>query len=74
MDILEAKRPQLLCSVRGAHAANLLLKDVMSIQVIKSVPGKVRSLTKLVKKRRALLKQFRKAQVTFSQRYNTSYR
>ncbi|KAF4032993.1 hypothetical protein GN244_ATG15099 [Phytophthora infestans] len=74
MDILEAKRPELLCSGCGAHVGILLLKDVINFQLIKSVLGKARSLTKFVKKRRALLKRFRKTQVTFSQHNNTSYR
>ncbi|KAF4030630.1 hypothetical protein GN244_ATG17567 [Phytophthora infestans] len=55
-----------MCS--AAHDVDLLLKDVMNIQLIKSI------VDKFVKKRRALLKHFRKTQVTFSQRYNTSYR
>ncbi|KAF4030634.1 hypothetical protein GN244_ATG17572 [Phytophthora infestans] len=73
MDILEAKRSELPWSGCAAHVVDLLPKDVMQIQFIKSVLGKARSLTKLDKKRRALLKRFRKTQVIFLQRYNTSY-
>ncbi|KAF4136662.1 hypothetical protein GN958_ATG14152 [Phytophthora infestans] len=74
MDTLETKRFELLCSGCGFHAVGLLLKGGMNIQFLKAVLGKARSLTKLVKKWRALLKRFRKTQVAFSQRYRTSYR
>ncbi|OWZ02178.1 hypothetical protein PHMEG_00026302 [Phytophthora megakarya] len=60
--MLEDTRPGLLCTGCGAHAANLLLKDVMDIPFVWSVLGKARFLTKFTLNRRALLQRFRNAQ------------
>eukprot|EP00644_Phytophthora_capsici_P002617 jgi/Phyca11/543299/estExt2_Genewise1Plus.C_PHYCAscaffold_110514 len=73
MDILEEKRPWILTSGCGAHAMNLLLKDVMGIPFFSKVLGKARDMTKFIKKRRALLKRFRNTQAEYTQASHRSF-